>query len=75
MKTATVEHSELFATEFEYNDVGHLRPGTKERLARLRKSGCEITITGPITETAHGRRALLSAMYDHGLEFDRIDHA
>jgi len=70
-----VEHKKLFETEFEYNDVGTLRPTARKILERLKARGETIVIGGPITETRAGRVALLSALYDHDLPFDEILNA
>lgn len=77
METIKVDHRKLFDAEFDYNDVGTVRPNAKKLLDRIRKKhpDAKIVITGSVTEGPFGRRALLTALYDNDLPFDEIANA
>ncbi len=68
-----VLHADLFDTTDDRYDVGELRPDALERLAALRATGSRIVVTGPITDTLFGTRALISRLVDLSVPFDEID--
>jgi hypothetical protein len=73
MTETLVPHTDLFYSQDDRYDVGELREDAVETLNKIRASGSRIVVTGPITDTWFGTKALLSRLIDLNVPFDDID--
>lgn len=66
-KELLVDHRDLFG------DDRVALPGARVKLLRAKAQGQRIVVTGPLTDTLWGTRAVTAALYDNSLLFDEVD--